>query len=60
VPSPALASSTPPPTGGIGSTIHSTVEAKDSVLRVAAFLKGLKDVEADREDTLSSFTASSL
>jgi hypothetical protein len=40
--------------------IHSTVEAKDSVLRVTAFLEGLNDAEADQEGTLSSFTASSL
>jgi hypothetical protein len=40
--------------------IRSTVEAKDSFLQVAAFLEGLKDAEADREGTLSSFTASSL
>jgi hypothetical protein len=40
--------------------IRSTVEAKDSVLRVTTFLEGLKDAEADQEGTLSSFTASSL
>jgi chromosome segregation ATPase len=40
--------------------IRSTVEAKDTVLRVADFLEGLKDAEANQEGTLSSFTASSL
>jgi hypothetical protein len=40
--------------------IRSTIEAKDSVLRIANFLEGLKDAEADRKGTLSSFTASSL
>jgi hypothetical protein len=60
VSSPAPASSTPPPTGGTGSTFYSTVEAKDSVLWVAVFLEGLKDAEADQEGTISSFTASSL
>jgi hypothetical protein len=40
--------------------IHSTVEAKDSILQIADFLEALKDAEADREGTLSSFTASSL
>jgi hypothetical protein len=44
----------------IGSTIHFTVEAKDSFLWVSAFLEGLKDAKADREGTLSSFTASSI
>jgi hypothetical protein len=36
------------------------VKAKDSIIWVAAFLEGLKDVEADREGTFSSFTTSSL
>jgi hypothetical protein len=40
--------------------IRSTVEAKDSVIRITDFLEGLKEVEADREGTLSSFTTSSL
>jgi hypothetical protein len=40
--------------------IRFTVEANDSVLRVAAFLEGLKDAKADWEGTISSFTASSL
>jgi hypothetical protein len=56
----APASPAPPPAGGTGSTIRSTTEAKDSVLRVGAFLEGLKDAKADWEGTLSSFTASSL
>jgi hypothetical protein len=60
VSSPAPASFAPPPAGGTGSTIRSTVEAKDSVLRVADFLEGLKVAEADCDDTLSSFTTSIL
>jgi hypothetical protein len=40
--------------------ICSTIEANDSILQVAAFLEGLKDAEADRDGTRSSFTASSL
>jgi hypothetical protein len=60
VSSPAPTDSAPPPAGEIGLTIRSTFEANDSVLRVAAFLEGLKDAEANREGTLSFFTASSL
>jgi hypothetical protein len=56
----ADAGSAPPPAGGTSSMIHSTVEAKDSTLRIADFLEGLKDVEAGREGTLSSITTSSL
>jgi hypothetical protein len=40
--------------------ISSTVEAKDFALWITTFLEGLKDAEADREGTLSSFIASSL
>jgi hypothetical protein len=58
--SPTATASTPPPAGGTSSTIRSTIEAKDSVLRIVDFLEGMKDAEADREGTLSSFTASSL
>jgi hypothetical protein len=46
--------------GGTGLMICSTVEAKDYVLQVARFLEGLKEVEADQEGTLSSFTTSSI
>jgi hypothetical protein len=60
VSSSAPASSAPPHAGETGSMICSAVGAKDSVLRVAAFLEGLKDAKADREGTLSSFIASSL
>jgi hypothetical protein len=59
--SPATAGSAPPPARGIGSTIRSTVEAKDSTLQIADFLECLKDAEVDRRGgTLSYFTASSL
>jgi hypothetical protein len=58
--SPVAAGSAPPPAGGTGSTIRSTIEAKDFALRIVDFLEGVKDVEANQEGTLSSFTASSL
>jgi hypothetical protein len=60
VSSPIVVGSAPPPVGGTSLMIRSTVEAKDTVLRVADFLEGLKDAEANREGTLSSFTTSSL
>jgi hypothetical protein len=59
VSSPAPTSSAPP-VGKTGSTIRSTVKAKDSVLQITDFLEALKDAEADQEGTHSSFTASSL
>jgi hypothetical protein len=60
VSSPVVVGFAPPHAGGTSSMIRSTVEAKPSILWVADFLEGLKDAEADREGTLSSFTASSL
>jgi hypothetical protein len=56
----APASSAPRQAEGTCSMIRSTIEAKESILQVAAFLEGLKDAETDQEGTLSSFTASSL
>jgi hypothetical protein len=58
--SPAAAAFAPPLAGGTSSTIRSTIEAKDSALRITDFLEGLKVAEANQEGTLSSFTASSL
>jgi hypothetical protein len=40
--------------------IRSTTEARDFARLLADYLEGLKDTEADREGTHSSFAASSL
>jgi hypothetical protein len=46
--------------GGAGSTIRSTAEARDFAQLLADYLEGLKDTEADRAGTHSSFSTSSL
>jgi RAB protein geranylgeranyltransferase component A len=46
--------------GGVGLTIRSNVETRDSAQRILEYLESLKDVEADQEGTCSSFAASNL
>jgi hypothetical protein len=52
--------STPPPVGGTDLTVYSNAEARHSTQRVLHYLESLKDVEADRKDTHSSFAASNI
>jgi hypothetical protein len=46
--------------GGTGLTVYSNAEARHSTQRVLHYMESLKDVEADREGTHSSFAASNL
>jgi hypothetical protein len=52
--------SAPPLVGGPCLTVCSNTEVRHSTQRVIHYLESLKDVEADREGTHSSFAASNI
>jgi hypothetical protein len=46
----------PPPLAGAGLMACSNADAMSSAQRILQYLESLKDVEADREGNMSSFT----